>query len=92
MNFDKTAKFKINSSCISTSIDEKSIILNVENGKYYELNQTGSSIWNCLKKDYVYENIQKELISNFEVDEDVAKESLKKFLVSCMNYDFLKKI
>tara|TARA_B100001057_G_scaffold409739_1_gene424549 strand:- start:175 stop:453 length:279 start_codon:yes stop_codon:yes gene_type:complete len=92
MNFEKTAKFKINSSCISTSIDDKSVILNVENGKYYELNQTASTIWNCLKKDYVFENIQKELTKNFVVEKVIAEESLNKFLVSCLNYDFLKKI
>tara|TARA_B100001027_G_C16081074_1_gene247314 strand:+ start:160 stop:438 length:279 start_codon:yes stop_codon:yes gene_type:complete len=92
MKFDKTAKFKIYSSCISTSIDEKSIILNVENGKYYELNQTASTIWNCLKKDYIFENIQKKLTEEFDVEEDVAEKSLNKFLVSCLNYEFLKKI
>ena len=33
MTFKNKDKFKINSSCISTSIDEKSVILNIENGK-----------------------------------------------------------
>ena len=51
MKFEKNNKFIINSSCISTSIEEKSVILNIENGIYYELNHTASFIWNCLKQD-----------------------------------------
>ena len=92
MIFESTDKFKINSSCISTSIDEKSIILNIENGKYYELNQTASNIWNCLQKNYIFKNIESELIDGYEIDENLVRKSLQEFLVSCINYDFIKKI
>ena len=92
MTFKNKDKFKINSSCISTSIDEKSVILNIENGKYYDLNQTASNIWNCLKKNYIFKNIVSKLIDSYEIDENLARKSLQEFLESCIYYDFIKKI
>ncbi len=91
MSFKLDNKFKINSSCISTSIEEKSVILNIENGKYYELNHTASVIWNCIKKDSSLKEIELELINNFDVDKNSVKESTEIFLNKCLEYDFIKK-
>jgi len=91
MSFELDSKFKINSSCISTSIEEKSVILNIENGKYYELNHTASAIWNCLKKDFTLKKIELELINNFDIDENTAQKSTEIFLNKCLDNNFIKK-
>ena len=92
MKFEKNNKFIINSSCISTSIEEKSVILNIENGIYYELNYTASFIWNCLKQDYIFEKILTELTNKFNIDEESIMNSLQNTLNQCIDLDFIKKI
>ena len=92
MKFEKNNKFIINSSCISTSIEEKSVILNIENGIYYELNHTASFIWNCLKQDYIFEKILTELTNKFNIDEESIMNSLQNTLNQCIDLDFIKKI
>ena len=92
MSFELDSKFEINSSCISTSIEEKSVILNIENGKYYELNHTASVIWNCLKEDFTIKKIEIELVNNFDIDENTAQKSTEIFLNKCLDNNFLKKI
>jgi hypothetical protein len=92
MKFEKNNKFIINSSCISTSIEEKSVILNIENGIYYELNHTASFIWNCLKQDYIFEKILIELTNKFNIDEESIMNSLQNTLNQCIDLDFIKKI
>ena len=92
MEFEKNNKFIINSSCISTSIEERSVILNIENGIYYELNHTASFIWNCLKQDYIFEKIVIELINKFNIDEKSVMNSLENALNQYIDLDFIKKI
>lgn len=92
MKFGKNNKFIINSSCISTSIEEKSVILNIESGIYYELNHTASFIWNCLKQDYTFEKIVIELMNKFNIDEKSVVNSLENTLNQCIGLDFIKKI
>ena len=92
MKFEKNNKFIINSSCISTSIEEKSVILNIENGIYYELNHTASFIWNCLKQDYIFDQIIIELMNKFNIDEKSVVNSLENILNQCIGLDFIKKI
>ena len=92
MKFGKNNKFTINSSCISTSIEDRSVILNIENGKYYELNHTASFIWNCLKQDYIFDKIIIELMNKFNIDEKSVVISLENTLNQCIGLDFIKKI
>lgn len=92
MAYKGTDKFKINPSCISTSIEDKSVILNVDNGKYYELNHTASLIWDCLKREYIVTNIELELTKNYEVNKDSLINSLDDFLNLCISFDFIKRI
>ena len=92
MKFEKNNKFIINSSCISTSIEDRSVILNIENGKYYELNHTASFIWNCLKQDYIFDKIIIELMNKFNIDEKSVVISLENTLNQCIGLDFIKKI
>ena len=92
MAYKGTDKFKINSSCISTSIKDKSVILNVDNGKYYELNHTASLIWDCLKREYIVTNIELELTKNYEVNKNSVINSLDDFLNLCISFDFIKRI
>ena len=35
--------------CVSEQVDSQAIILNIETGMYYELNQIGTVIWNEIK-------------------------------------------
>tara|TARA_B100001027_G_C16140587_1_gene273456 strand:- start:364 stop:642 length:279 start_codon:yes stop_codon:yes gene_type:complete len=92
MAYKGTDKFKINPSCISTSIEDKSVILNVDNGKYYELNHTAALIWDCLKREYIVTNIELELTKNYEVNKDSVINSLDDFLNLCISFDFIKRI
>ena len=39
-----------NANCICTNIDDKLIILEIDTGKYFELNTIGKIIWDLLDK------------------------------------------
>ena len=82
-------KNKINSSTVSTSLGEKTIILNIDSGKYYELNSTSSLLWSMIEKGISEDDIVKKITSTYEINAAQALESLNKFTNLCKKYGFI---
>ena len=49
-NINKDIQYQINEGISYQSIDNQVIILNINNGEYYELNSSSSFIWNQIIK------------------------------------------
>jgi hypothetical protein len=82
-------KIHINKSVISKSIDDTEMILSVETGTYYELNESGSLVWSILKnnnfsKDELIEELnllyKDESIDINEFLDDLKKSKLIEFI------------
>ena len=88
IDLDKT--YTNNELCAHTSLGDKSIILNIENGQYYELNSTSTLIWNLLGEQKTISEIIDIISKKYNCqDEDIAK-SVTKFLNSCFELNFIK--
>ena len=42
---------------IYQTVDDETVILNLDNGRYYSLNATASAVWECLMKGYTLDEI-----------------------------------
>ena len=82
-------KNKINSSTLSTSLGDKTIILNINSGKYYELNSTSSLLWLMIEKGVSEDEIIKKITSTYKINASKATESLRKFTNLCKKFGFL---
>ena len=73
----KDFKIKIMRDCVSETLDNTTIILNLESGFYHELNQTGTIIWSMIKdKKITRSELLKKLYSCYKdknIEEDVDK-------------------
>lgn len=57
------------------------VFLNLENGEYYGLNETGSLVWDSLVKNKNLEAILESLKKKFQVEESRLEREVKEFLV-----------
>src|ERR1700737_3341224 len=65
------------------------IILDVENGKMFSLNSSGSAIFQLLEQGLPEEQIVKELVKRFAIPADVAKRDVSDFCSSLANRNLL---
>ena len=76
--------YKINTEVVSSKLGDQIIVLNIETGKYYQLDGTSVYIWNLLEdpktKEQLKEEIEKRFMSNDRIDRDL--ESLLHYLRS----------
>jgi hypothetical protein len=68
----------------STQSPDGGIVLDIDKGKMFSLNSTGSVIFRLLEKQYSEERIVEEMVRLFEIPADVVKRDLRDF------YDSLK--
>lgn len=73
---------KKNPKCITTSIEDKLIILEFNSGIYFELNQIGMMIWDLIDSFKSSKEIIDILSKEFENKADIEK-SVEKFLTDC---------
>jgi len=67
----QTQRFKINSpAVINDTIEGESVIINLQNGYYYSLDDIGSVIWNGLINQYSMEEIISAFIPRFSEDKE----------------------
>jgi hypothetical protein len=67
-------KIKHKANIIWREVDEEVVILNLENDKYYSMNQLGAQLWKMLKT----KSKVKHIIDNLEKEYDVKRAVLIK--------------
>lgn len=82
--------FKINESkAISETIDGETIIINLETGFYYSVNQTATIIWNEIQKNNPIKNVSQYFLNHYEVDTGTAEKSVAEIISLFLKDDLI---
>lgn len=65
---------------VYTDLEEGAVLLHLETRFYYSLNEVGQSIWRLLDSAESLEDMLRRLEEEYEVDRQLAEESVSKFL------------
>ncbi|GAB4030988.1 PqqD family protein [Spirosoma jeollabukense] len=82
MTINHSTRIQLASGQSSSALGKETIVLNYDQGSYYELNEIGGFIWALLQTNKVMavEEIQEKILNEFDVQEDVCQKELKIFL------------
>jgi hypothetical protein len=69
-----------NDDVFSGVVDNETVAMNVQNGKYYHLNETGSRIFALLEEPRSVQALCVELRSQFQADEEILHRDVITFL------------
>lgn len=67
----------------------EAVLLNLADKSYYRLNETAAAIWASLEKGESRESILDQLLSKYEVNEEVAREELDRTLSEFVDRGFV---
>ena len=65
---------------LSQEVDGEIVLLNIESGEYFGLNEVGSRIWTLLQEGRLADEILGTLVSEYDVPEVVLKSDVQLFL------------
>jgi len=72
--------FKINSNVIFREIDDRIVLINLENGFYYSLNEIGCMIFKLILDKHDTSEIVERINGNFEIANDTIESDLDSFI------------
>ena len=85
---NKTFKLIIKSAISKT--DKSAILLNLNSGSYYELNDVAHLIVQNLDKSISFKEIKEIVVKNFDIEEDQCEKDVLSFLQNLIDRDFLE--
>jgi hypothetical protein len=72
--------YKKNPSLVCTELEDGAILLNLHTKYYYNLNETGLSIWKVLHEGSNISEIAEKIVDEYEVERDRALESVRRIM------------
>ena len=90
MNDLKNKSFKLIIKTAVSKTDENAILLNLNSGSYYELNDVAHLIVQNLNDFIGFNEIKKIIIENFDIEEDRCEKDILSFLQNLIERDFLE--
>tara|TARA_B100000073_G_scaffold308227_1_gene279100 strand:+ start:219 stop:497 length:279 start_codon:yes stop_codon:yes gene_type:complete len=90
MNDLKNKSFKLIIKTAVSKTDKNAILLNLNSGSYYELNDVAHLIVQNLNDFIGFNEIKKIIIENFDIEEDRCEKDILSFLQDLIERDFLE--
>lgn len=63
-----------------TDLDGEKVMMNLDKGEYFMMNEVGSRIWDIITEPINVKGIVETLRSEYEVDEETCKDTVVEFL------------
>ncbi|MEI2399319.1 lasso peptide biosynthesis PqqD family chaperone [Paenibacillus sp. LMG 31459] len=95
MNMDTAAVLSLDSVLvqregnIASDMDGEKVMLNVKNGKYYNLGEVGGEIWEALASPVSIRRIAEIMQEIFEVPAELAQQDVFDFVQNLLNEDLV---
>ena len=72
----KTSIVVASQAQVSSELQDESVILDVESGTYYGLNDVGASIWAMIQKPTPVSTIQTAILAEYDVTPEVCNQDV----------------
>ena len=72
--------YRVSDKVVFREIDEKIVLINLESGYYYSLNECGRFIFNLLRKNKNMPEVLEEIKIEFSVSSETANMDLEQFI------------
>ena len=72
-----------------TDLDGEKVMMNLDKGEYFMMNEVGSRIWDIIIEPINVKGIIEALLSEYEVDEETCTDTVIEFLGRLDNADLI---
>ena len=85
-----TSKIKLNQELLQSEIDGETIMMSIDNGKYYGLNTVASKIWEIIKDEPLFSELIDKLTSEYNVEKEQCIIDTKSFIENLVKNKLVK--
>jgi hypothetical protein len=88
-----TKKYTLNTNkVLFTPLEEEGVLYAIEENKYISLNESYTSIVNCIAQNLAFSAIVADLMSQYEVDQEVCENQLLMVIADLISKDYINEV
>ena len=87
---NKDSVICINKDIDATEFNDEKVMMNMDKGKYYALNEVGSRIWDLINKNTDVSEIIKALLEEYDVSEEECTKEVISYLEDLYNAELIE--
>lgn len=91
MAYEMNEIIRRNPEMLSSNMDGETVMMSIENGEYYGLNEIGTRIWELTADRISVKELIEKLMDEYEVDEETCKTDVFEFLDGLMKKKLILK-
>jgi len=84
-------KYVRNSKTVSGRLEDEMVMLDIDQGKYFSLNQTATTIWGLLEKPMDIDEICKWLVEEYDVDMEQCTSEANEYIAEMLKLGLITK-
>jgi len=88
--FSANTVFQRKKDLLSSRMDQETVMMHPESGKYFSLNPVATRIWELLEVPLTFNKLLGILISEFDVPSEVCEKETKEFLQTLIEKDIIE--
>lgn len=73
----ENAKITLSEQQVSCEFEDSRVILNFEDGMYYELDSVGARLWDLIQEPRTFREVHRILLEEYDVDEERCRSDLE---------------
>lgn len=73
-------KFKIADNVLFQELDGEAVLLSLDEGCYFGLDELGTRIWQLIEEDLDTQQVVEKIVEEYDVEPEQAQQDLDKFL------------
>lgn len=77
---DEGTQIQRQSGCIVSDMDGETVMMSIDNGKYYNLGAIGGRIWSLIEQPMSVQQLITQLLEEYDVDRPQCEIEVSKFL------------
>ena len=83
-------RVRLNQELLQSEIDGETIMMSIDNGKYYGLNTVASRIWEIIKEEPLFSELIDKLVEEYNIDKLQCEQDTKEFLDNLIENKLVK--
>jgi len=84
------SRIRLNQELLQSEIDGETIMMSIDNGKYYGLNTVASRIWDLIKEEPLFSELIFKLIEEYNIEKSQCEIDTKEFVLNLLENNLIR--
>lgn len=90
MTITNDSKIYKTDNFVESDIEGQTVMMSIENSKYFGMDEIGTSIWNNLTDSISFSQLIEKLLEEYDIDREICEKDTRDYLDRLLDFKLIK--